>query len=221
MKCGSSRRRARAASASRSRARILQEARDGVRFDDIAVVLRAPADYVGLLEDAFDRAGIPGWFERGARRPHPAGRAFLAHARVRGRTAVGDPVRRIPVARQVPRRRGSRARARNRAAGRRRGGRVHADRAAGRRGRRARTRTAAARRRGQGRRRRAPARALAVGKAHRRLGGDRRRSGTLAPAAARDCAAQTTNSCVEAQREDPRIGASRHSSSAISPTWRT
>ena len=58
--------------------RILQEARAGVRFDEIAVVLRAPADYVGLVEDAFDRAGIPGWFERGARRPHPAGRAFLA-----------------------------------------------------------------------------------------------------------------------------------------------
>lgn len=58
--------------------RILQEARAGVRFDEIAVVLRATADYVGLLEDAFDRAGIPGWFERGARRPHPAGRAFLA-----------------------------------------------------------------------------------------------------------------------------------------------
>jgi CRISPR/Cas system-associated exonuclease Cas4 (RecB family) len=58
--------------------RILQEARAGARFDEIAVVVRAPADYVGLLEDAFDRAGIPGWFERGARRPHPAGRAFLA-----------------------------------------------------------------------------------------------------------------------------------------------
>ena len=58
--------------------RILQEARDGTRFDEIAVALRAPADYVGLIEDAFDRAGIPGWFERGARRPHPGGRAFLA-----------------------------------------------------------------------------------------------------------------------------------------------
>jgi CRISPR/Cas system-associated exonuclease Cas4 (RecB family) len=58
--------------------RILQEARGGVRFDEMAVVLRATTDYVGLLEDAFDRAGIPGWFERGARRPHPAGRAFLA-----------------------------------------------------------------------------------------------------------------------------------------------
>ena len=58
--------------------RIVQEARSGVRFDRIAVVLRSTADYVGLLEDAFDRAGIPGWFERGARRPHPGGRAFLA-----------------------------------------------------------------------------------------------------------------------------------------------
>ena len=58
--------------------RILQEARDGTRFDEIAVALRAPAHYVGLIEDAFDRAGIPGWFERGARRPHPGGRAFLA-----------------------------------------------------------------------------------------------------------------------------------------------
>ena len=58
--------------------RILQEARDGTRFDEIAVAVRGPSDYVGLLEDAFDRAGIPGWFERGARRPHPAGRAFLA-----------------------------------------------------------------------------------------------------------------------------------------------
>lgn len=58
--------------------RILQEARAGIPFDRIAVVLRSTTDYVGLLEDAFDRAGIPGWFERGARRPHPAGRAFLA-----------------------------------------------------------------------------------------------------------------------------------------------
>ena len=58
--------------------RIVQETRAGARFDRIAVVLRSTADYIGLLEDAFDRAGIPGWFERGARRPHPGGRAFLA-----------------------------------------------------------------------------------------------------------------------------------------------
>jgi RecB family exonuclease len=58
--------------------RILDEARAGVRFDEMAVLVRSPRDYVGLLEDAFDRAGIPAWFDRGNRRPHPAGRAFLA-----------------------------------------------------------------------------------------------------------------------------------------------
>ena len=58
--------------------RILQEARGGVRFDEIAVFLRSPREYLGLLENAFERAGIRAWFDRGARRPHPSGRAFLA-----------------------------------------------------------------------------------------------------------------------------------------------
>jgi ATP-dependent helicase/nuclease subunit B len=58
--------------------RILDEARQGVRFDEMAVFVRSPRDYVGLLEDAFERAGIPAWFDRGTRRPHAAGRAFLA-----------------------------------------------------------------------------------------------------------------------------------------------
>jgi CRISPR/Cas system-associated exonuclease Cas4 (RecB family) len=58
--------------------RILQEARAGVRFDQMAVFLRAPQRYVGLLEHALGRAGVPAWFDRGTRRPHPAGRAFLA-----------------------------------------------------------------------------------------------------------------------------------------------
>jgi hypothetical protein len=58
--------------------RILEEARAGVPFDEIAVLVRSPREYVGLLEDAFDRARIPAWFDRGNRRPHPAGRAFLA-----------------------------------------------------------------------------------------------------------------------------------------------
>ena len=58
--------------------RILDEARSGVRFDEIAVFLRSPREYVGLLEHAFDRAGIAAWFDRGTRRPHPSGRAFLA-----------------------------------------------------------------------------------------------------------------------------------------------
>ena len=58
--------------------RIAEEARAGVRFDEMAVFLRSPHRYVGLLEHALDRAGVPAWFERGTMRPHPAGRAFLA-----------------------------------------------------------------------------------------------------------------------------------------------
>jgi ATP-dependent helicase/nuclease subunit B len=58
--------------------RILDEARAGVPFDEMAVLVRAPQRYVGLVEQAFNRAGIPAWFDRGTRRPHPAGRAFLA-----------------------------------------------------------------------------------------------------------------------------------------------
>ena len=58
--------------------RILAEARNGVPFDEIAVVLRSPQRYLGLLEHALGRAGIPAYFDRGTRRPHPAGRAFLA-----------------------------------------------------------------------------------------------------------------------------------------------
>lgn len=58
--------------------RVLQEADAGVPFDEMAVLLRAPQTYLGLLEHAFARANVPAWFERGTRRPDPAGRAFLA-----------------------------------------------------------------------------------------------------------------------------------------------
>lgn len=58
--------------------RVLGEARRGVRFDEMAVFLRSPGEYLGLIEHAFDRAGIKAWFDRGTRRPHPSGRAFLA-----------------------------------------------------------------------------------------------------------------------------------------------
>ena len=75
--------------------RILDEVRRGIRFDEIAVFVRSPQRYVGLLEHAFRRVrstegpapdnpevpanrGIPAYFEQGTRRPHPAGRAFLA-----------------------------------------------------------------------------------------------------------------------------------------------
>jgi ATP-dependent helicase/nuclease subunit B len=58
--------------------RVLHEASRDVPFDEIAVLLRAPHTYLGLIEHAFARAEIPAWFERGTRRPDPAGRAFLA-----------------------------------------------------------------------------------------------------------------------------------------------
>jgi len=58
--------------------RVLREARRGVRFDEMAVLVRSTRAYFGLLEHACTRAGVPAWFDRGTRRPHPAGRAFLA-----------------------------------------------------------------------------------------------------------------------------------------------
>ena len=58
--------------------RILREAQRGVRFDEIAILVRSPHNYFGLLEHAMRRADVPVWFDRGTRRPHPAGRAFLA-----------------------------------------------------------------------------------------------------------------------------------------------
>lgn len=58
--------------------RIHALAAEGVPFDRIGVALRAPERYQTLLEEAFRRAGIPGYFTRGSARPDPAGRAFLA-----------------------------------------------------------------------------------------------------------------------------------------------
>ena len=50
----------------------------GVRFDEMAILQRSPQQYLGVLEHALARAKIPAYFDRGIRRPHPAGRAFLA-----------------------------------------------------------------------------------------------------------------------------------------------
>jgi ATP-dependent helicase/nuclease subunit B len=58
--------------------RILDEARAGTPFDEMAVLLRAPEVYASLLEVALRRASIPAWFARGTSRPDPSGRAFLA-----------------------------------------------------------------------------------------------------------------------------------------------
>ena len=60
-------------------ARLVQrEAAKGVPLDRMAVVLRSPQVYSGLLETALRRAGVEAWFVRGTRAPDPAGRAFLA-----------------------------------------------------------------------------------------------------------------------------------------------
>ena len=71
--------------------------------------------YVGLLEHALrPRRRCPRWFDRGTRRPHPAGRAFLAILACAVRAAVGAPLRRVPRrSRQVPRLDEARARARS------------------------------------------------------------------------------------------------------------
>src|SRR5260221_13912492 len=57
---------------------VLDEAGRGVRFDEMAVFLRTPQQYLGLLEHACARGGVPVYFDRGTRRPDPAGRAFVA-----------------------------------------------------------------------------------------------------------------------------------------------
>ncbi|MGE0520272.1 MAG: PD-(D/E)XK nuclease family protein [Candidatus Binatia bacterium] len=57
---------------------ILDEAAAGTPFDDMAVLLRAPATYTPLLAAAFQRAAIPAYFAPGTTRPDPAGRALLA-----------------------------------------------------------------------------------------------------------------------------------------------
>jgi len=58
--------------------RLLKEAARGVCFDEMAILVRSPQQYLGGLEHALSRARIPAYFDRGTRRPHPAGRAFLA-----------------------------------------------------------------------------------------------------------------------------------------------
>ncbi len=58
--------------------RVLDEAARGVPFDEMAVFLRTPQQYLGLLEHACARGGVPAYFDRGTRRPDPAGRAFVA-----------------------------------------------------------------------------------------------------------------------------------------------
>lgn len=58
--------------------RVLAAAKDGVRFDDMAVLLRSPGAYRAPLEDAFRRAGVKAWFSSGLPHPDAAGRALLS-----------------------------------------------------------------------------------------------------------------------------------------------
>jgi ATP-dependent helicase/nuclease subunit B len=58
--------------------RILKEADRGVRFDEMAIVIRSTHQYISVLEHSLGRAGVPAYFDRGTRRPDPTGRAFLA-----------------------------------------------------------------------------------------------------------------------------------------------
>ena len=58
--------------------RIRALAAERTPFDRIAVLLRNVEQYQPLLEEALRRAATPGYFSRGAARPDPDGRAFLA-----------------------------------------------------------------------------------------------------------------------------------------------
>ncbi len=58
--------------------RIRALAAQGTPFDRIAILLRNVGAYQPLVEEALRRAGIPQYVSRGAARPDPAGRAFLA-----------------------------------------------------------------------------------------------------------------------------------------------
>lgn len=57
--------------------RILRLAREGIAFDQMAILLRNPDRYQAVAEEALRRAGVPAYFSRGSARPDPAGRAFL------------------------------------------------------------------------------------------------------------------------------------------------
>jgi CRISPR/Cas system-associated exonuclease Cas4 (RecB family) len=58
--------------------RIQALAREGARYDRIAILLRGPDRYQPLVEEALRRAGVPGYFSKGTIRPDPSGCAFLA-----------------------------------------------------------------------------------------------------------------------------------------------
>ena len=58
--------------------RCMRAAREGLRFDQMAVVLHTPGPYRPHLVEAFRRADVPLRFTRGTHAPDPSGRALLA-----------------------------------------------------------------------------------------------------------------------------------------------
>ena len=94
---------------------VLAEAARGVRFQDMAVLMREPAAYTSHLASAFDRASVPAFFLDGVPRIDPAARAlgllldlldadldraqvaeFLTTARVPYRALLGNDARVSP-----------------------------------------------------------------------------------------------------------------------------
>lgn len=57
---------------------MIAEAKNGTRFDQMAVLLRNSDEYSGHLTEALERAGIESYFARGTTRPNRSGRAFMA-----------------------------------------------------------------------------------------------------------------------------------------------
>lgn len=58
--------------------RILRLTREGVAFDQMAILLRNPDRQQVLVEEALRRARVPAYMSRGSARPDPSGRALLA-----------------------------------------------------------------------------------------------------------------------------------------------
>ena len=79
--------------------RVMEEGRRGVPFDRMAVLLRAPHTYLGLLEHAFRRAGIP-VVVRSRHTPAGSVRSRVSRAaRVGRRGSLRAALRRVSVAR--------------------------------------------------------------------------------------------------------------------------
>lgn len=58
--------------------RVNKYAGRGIRFDEMAVLLRTPERHGALLAEAARRAGVEAYFSGAARRPDPSGRALLS-----------------------------------------------------------------------------------------------------------------------------------------------